>query len=192
MPWLEPVTLRGAACPARAVVARPSRRPHRGGEGRRSLEALVHRDPARRRHDQGNRSPARPAGGGLDAAVDGVRCRRQDRRHDHLHECRCHQPPRRDRLDLVRQAGAAQRAQHPVQIAAAAACVRKARLHRGRIPHAFLQPPEPARHRAAGRQAGRHPAQPSDRAERHAARHRRVQHHRQRMADGEGASRPIN
>ena len=67
--------------------------------------------------------------------------------------------------------------------------VREARLHRGRIPHAFFQSPEPARHRAARRQAGRHPAQPSDRAERHAARHRRLQHHRQRMADGEGASR---
>ena len=66
--------------------------------------------------------------------------------------------------------------------------VRKTRLHRGRIPHAFLQPSEPARHRAAGRQAGRHFAQPSDRAERHAARHGRVQHHRLGMADGEGAS----
>ena len=67
-------------------------------------------------------------------------------------------------------------------------CVRKARLHRGRVPHAFLQSSEPARHRAAGRQAGRHSAQPSDRAERHAARHCGLQHHRQRMADGEGAS----
>ena len=83
-------------------------------------------------------------------------------------------------------------AQHPVQIAAADACLRKTRLHRGRIPHAFLQSSEPARHRAAGRQAGRHFAQPPDRAERHAARHRGLQHHRQRMADGEGASRPIN
>ena len=72
------------------------------------------------------------------------------------------------------------------------ACVRKAGLHRGRIPHAFFQPSEPARHRAARRQAGRHSAQPPDRAERHAARHRGVQHHRQRMADGEGASRIIN
>ena len=42
-------------------------------------------------------------------------------------------------------------------------------------------------HRAARRQAGRHPAQPSDRAQRHPARHRGVQHHRQRMADGKGA-----
>ena len=38
-----------------------------------------------------------------------------------------------------------------------------------------------------GRQTGRHPAQPSDCAERHAARHRGLQHHRQRMADGKGA-----
>ena len=89
------------------------------------------------------------------------------------------EPARRDRLDLVRQARAAQRAQYPVQIAAADPCLRKARLHRGRIPHAFFQSPEPARHRAAGRQAGRHPAQPSDRGERHAARHRGLQHHRQ-------------
>ena len=42
--------------------------------------------------------------------------------------------------------------------------VREARLHRGRVPHAFLQPPEPARHRTPRRQAGRHPAQPPDRA----------------------------
>ena len=39
-----------------------------------------------------------------------------------------------------------------------------------------------------GRQAGRHPAQPPDCAERHAARHCGLQHHRQRMADGESAS----
>ena len=35
----------------------------------------------------------------------------------------------------------------------------QARLHCGRVPHAFLQSPEPARHRASGRQAGRYPAQ---------------------------------
>ena len=52
----------------------------------------------------------------------------------------------------------------------------------------FFNHAEPARHRAAGRQTRRHPAQPSDRVERHAARHRGLQHHRQRMADGEGAS----
>ena len=64
----------------------------------------------------------------------------------------------------------------------------KLELHRGRVPHAFLQSPEPARHRAPGRQAGRYFEQPPDRAERHVARHRGLQHHRQRMADGEGAS----
>ena len=70
--------------------------------------------------------------------------------------------------------------------------LREAGLHRGGIPHAFLQPSEPPRHRAAGRQAGRHLAQPSGRAERHVARHRGLQHHRRRMADGEGASRHIS
>ena len=64
----------------------------------------------------------------------------------------------------------------------------KLELHCGRVPHAFLQSPEPARHRASGRQAGRYSEKPPDRAERHVARHRGLQHHRQRMADGEGAS----
>ena len=58
-------------------------------------------------------------------------------------------------------------------------------LHRRRIPHAFLQSSEPPRHRAPGRQARRHPAQPPARRRRHAARHLRLQHHRQRMADRE-------
>jgi len=40
-------------------------------------------------------------------------------------------PARRDRLDLVMQARAAQRGQYPVQIAAADACLRKARLYCG-------------------------------------------------------------
>src|SRR5882724_3952888 len=43
------------------------------------------------------------------------------------------------------------------------------------------------RHRAARRQAGRHPAQPPDCAERHSARHCGLQHPAGRMADGEGA-----
>src|SRR6202035_5443219 len=93
-----------------------------------------------------------------------------------------------DRLDLVCQAGAAQRTQYPVQIIVADACVRKARLHRGRIPSPFFQPCEPAWHRTARRQAGWHSAQPSDRIERHAARHRGLQHHRRRMAHREDAS----
>ena len=51
-----------------------------------------------------------------------------------------------------------------------------------------FQSPEPARHRASGRQAGRYSEKPPDRTERHVARHRGLQHHRQRMADGEGPS----
>ena len=66
--------------------------------------------------------------------------------------------------------------------------LRETRLHCGRVPHPFLQPPEPARHRTAGRQTGRHPAQPSDCIQRHAARYRGLQHHRRRMADGKSAS----
>ena len=79
--------------------------------------------------------------------------------------------------------------QHPVQIAAADARVREARLHRGGIPHALLQPAEPPRHRTPGRQAGRHLAQPRQIAPNGTLRDTVVlQHHRQRMADGEGAS----
>ena len=63
---------------------------------------------------------------------------------------------------------AAHAAQHRMQADAAAACVRESQLHRRRVSHALLQSPEPPRHRAAWRQAGRHPAQPSGRAERHA------------------------
>ncbi|MGY3356645.1 hypothetical protein ACVWZK_003308 [Bradyrhizobium sp. GM0.4] len=55
------------------------------------------------------------------------------------------------------------------------------------FPHPLLQSPEPPRHRAPGRQAGRHPAQPPGRAERHATRHRGLQHHRGRMAYGANA-----
>ena len=51
----------------------------------------------------------------------------------------------------------------------------------------FFNHPEPARHRAAGGQAGRYPAQPPDCAERHTARHCGLQYHRGRMADGESA-----
>ena len=188
MPWLEPVTLSGPH-----AQLKPLSHDHvdglteavKDGELWKLWYTFV---PKPEGHGQGDRPPARTAGGGRHAAVHGVRCRRQDRGHVDLHERRCAEPAGRDRLDLVCQARAAQRAQYPVQTAAAWPRLRKARLHRGRIPHPFLQPPEPARHRAAGRQAGRHPAQPSDCAERHAARHRGLQHHRQRMADGEGAS----
>src|SRR5262249_29524719 len=68
------------------------------------------------------------------------------------------------------------------------ACLPNAWLHCRRIPHPFLQPPEPARHRALGRQARRHPAQPPAGFGRNPARYLRLQHHRQRMADGEIAS----
>ena len=60
-------------------------------------------------------------------------------------------------------------------------------LHCSRVPHALLQPPEPQGHRAARRQARRHPAQSHGHAQRHDARHLRLQHHRSRVADGEGA-----
>src|SRR6202158_3515284 len=120
--------------------------------------------------------------------MDGFRCRRQDRRHDDLHERRYAEPAGRDRFHLVCGACAAQRTQYPIPIVFPRPCVRKARLHCGRIPHAFFQSSEPARHRTARRQARRHPAQPSDCIERHAARYRGLQHPRQRMADGEGAS----
>ena len=75
------------------------------------------------------------------------------------------------------------------KLLAAAACVRKARLHRGRIPHPFLQSSEPPRASSGSghKQDGilrNHQIAP----ERHVARHRGLQHHRQRMADGEGAS----
>src|ERR1044072_9142940 len=50
----------------------------------------------------------------------------KNRRHGALHECRRRQPPGRDRLDLVRQACAAQRAQYAVQVAAAGARLREA------------------------------------------------------------------
>ena len=119
MPWLEPVTLSGPH-----AQLKPLSHDHcdglteavKDGELWKLWYTFV---PEARRHGQGDRSPARPAGRGLDAAVHGVRCRRQDRRHDDLHERRCAEPAGRDRLDLVRQARAAQRGQHPVQIAAA-------------------------------------------------------------------------
>src|SRR6266446_4863702 len=47
----------------------------------------------------------------------------------------------------------AQRPQYPMQIAVAHPCVRKTRLHRGRVPHAFFQSPKPPRHRAVRCQA---------------------------------------
>ena len=188
MPWLEPVTLVGPHARLEPLSHAPSRgltEAVKDGElWKLWYTAIPKPEDMAKEIDRRLGLQAK----GLDAAVHGGRCQRQDRGNVDLHECRCRQPPRRDRLDLVCQARAAHRAQHPVQTAAADACVRKARLHRGRIPHAFLQPSEPARHRAAGRQAGRHSAQPSDRAERHAARHRGVQHHRLGMADGEGAS----
>src|SRR6185312_5399699 len=65
--------------------------------------------------------------------------------------------------------------------------IRGTELHRRRVPHAFFQYAEPARHRAARRQARRYPAQPPDFTQRHAARHLRLQHHRRRMADREDA-----
>ena len=49
-------------------------------------------------------------------------------------------------------------AQHRVQAAAARPCLRDAGLHRGRVPHAPPQHAEPARDRAPGRAARRHPA----------------------------------
>jgi hypothetical protein len=52
----------------------------------------------------------------------------------------------------------------------------------------YMNVDTPNRHRTPRRQAGRHFAQPLDRADRHVARYGRLQHYRQRMADGEGAS----
>ena len=157
-------------------------------EGWRAVEPLVHRRSQAGRNGQGDRSSARLAGDRFNAAVYGVRCRWQDRGHDDLYECRCRQPPRRDRLDLVCQARAAQRSQYTVQIAAADACLREARLHCGRVSHPLFQSPEPSRHRTAGCPAGRYLAQPRDRTERHVARYRGLQHYRRRVADGEGTS----
>src|ERR1035437_8543198 len=53
-------------------------------------------------------------------------------------------------------------AQYRMQAHAAYPCVRDASLHRGRIPHKFLQPCQPPRDRAPGREAGRHFAQPPE------------------------------
>jgi hypothetical protein len=120
------------------------------------------------------------------AALDGVRRRRPHRRHDDLHE---HRP----RTGASRSAapGTRRRAAQPlntaVQAAAAGACLRGAGVHRGRVPHAPAQHAEPARHRTPGRAARRHPARAPAQPQRHAARHRRLQHHRGRVADREGA-----
>ena len=81
---------------------------------------------------------------------------------------------------------AAQPVQHRVQAAAARPRVRAARLHRGRVPHPFLQPAEPPRDRTPGRPARRHPAQPPARPTA-PARHLRLQHHPGRMARRESA-----
>ena len=68
-------------------------------------------------------------------------------------------------------------------------CVRGARLHRGRVPHAPAEHAEPPRHRAPGCTARRHPARALACGRRHAARHRGLQHHRRRVADGAFAPR---
>ena len=153
MPFLEPVTLRGEH--ARLEPLSPDQ-----CDG--LTEAVSDGDlwklwytavptPEGMRKEIDRRLGLLAAGAMLPFTV--VRRRRQDRGHDHLHERRCRQPPRRDRLDLVCQACAAQRGQHAVQTAAADACVREDGLHCGRVPHPFLQPPEPPRHRTARRQA---------------------------------------
>ena len=98
------------------------------------------------------------------------------------------EPPARDRPHVVRAARAADGDQHRMQAAAADARVRDARLHRRRIPHALVQSSVAQRDRAARREAGRRAAQPPADAGRQPARHRRVQHHRRRMARGQGAS----
>src|SRR5438105_4088592 len=74
-----------------------------------------------------------------------------------------------------------------MQAHAAHARVREARMHRGGIPNALVQSCIARSDRASGSQAGRGAAQPSAPARRFEARHRRVQHHRRRMARGEAA-----
>ncbi len=160
--FLDPVTLKGRLRQPGAVVAGPSRRAGRRGARRRTLEALVHRDPRARWHEGGNRTPSGPAGKGtmlpftvLDASGIPVG-------HDHLYEYRRAQPAAGDRFHLVPPVGAARPAQHRMQVAASHPRFRDAGLYRGGIPHPCAEQPEPPRHRAAGRQAGRHPAPPSD------------------------------
>ncbi len=66
--------------------------------------------------------------------------------------------------------------------------IRAARLYRGRIAYESFQSAEPTRDRASRREARWHPAQSHASSERHAARHLRLQHHRRRVAGGEGES----
>ena len=131
-----------------------------------------------------------PAGGRLDAAVHGVRCRRQDRGHDDLHERRC-------------RPTAASRSARPGTPSACSAARLNTQCKLLLLTHAFEKlgciAVEFRTHffnhqsrrgieRLGAKQDGilrNH----TDRAERHVARHRGLQHHRQRMADGEGASR---
>ena len=124
----------------------------------------------------------------IDAAVYGIRCRRQDRGHDSLRECRCRKSPGRDRIDLVLPDGAAQSAQHPMPILPACARLRGDRLHRGRVPARTSSTTEPARDRAARRRQDgilrNHQVSPNS------SRCTTLwfQHHRLGVADGEGAS----
>ena len=67
--------------------------------------------------------------------------------------------------------------------------VRNPRLHRRRVPHELLQFRVARGDRPPRREAGWHPAPSPASAGRHAARHRRVQHHRARVAGGEEESR---
>ncbi|MGC4082746.1 MAG: GNAT family N-acetyltransferase [Vicinamibacterales bacterium] len=77
---------------------------------------------------------------------------------------------------------------HDLQAAPAPTRVRRARVHRRRVPHAPAQYTEPACDRAARREARWHPPQSHADAERHASRHGCLQHHPRRVADGAGAS----
>ncbi len=143
------------------------------------MEALVHlRFRACGEHGQGDRPPARPAGGGCDVAVHRVRCRRARFAGMTTYMRRRYaEPAGRDRFDLVCQARAAQRLNTQCKLLLLTHAFEKARLHCGRIPHALLQSPKAARHRTIGGQAGLHPAQPPVCAERHTARHCGLQYH---------------
>src|SRR5690606_9051148 len=151
------------------------------------VESLVHLHPAAGEDGRRDRAPAEPAEGRLDAALHRD-AERQAGGHDHIHERRRGQQAGRDRFHLVPQVRAAQRAEHALQAAAAASRLRDPELHRSRVPHPFLQSPEPRGDRAAGRQAGRHPAQPPGGAERQPARYRGLQHPARRMAGSESQS----
>ena len=188
MPWLEPVTLSGPHAQLKPLSQDHCDGLIGSGEGRRAVEALVHVHPQRRK-TWARRSTA---GSGLQAAGSMLPFTVFDadgKIAGMTTYMNVDAPNRRVEIGSTWYAKRVQRSALNTQckLLLLDACVRKTRLHRGRVPHAFFQPPEPARHRAAGRQAGRHPAQPPDCAERHAARHRGLQHHRQRMADGEGA-----